>query len=304
MRNSLPDHLRNDSPTVVYQLRETIRSKLFNYKKFVQDIDVDSFIANPNTLPCDCDQSPFKNHDHGHVVTGDLDIVSDPKLRKLIAKGPKYREPLPFSCEQARQDIIDGIDDCIDAWSNKTGTIKSAFNAWKISIVNHVDQRTMSLRRPTKSIPSIFSYNTTRECLSNLHSKYVMVPIDKAANNVAFICKRFYLQVILDELGLVGSSSSTYTNINNSTPDSIIKQHQKDMFDKFNITVNEEMSTLPDIYWIPKLHKTPVKFRFIIASKRCTTKTLSKDLSSIFSLFQRQIETYHKKAHFYSGIKS
>ena len=45
---------------------------------------------------------------------------------------------------------------------------------------------------------------------------------------------------------------------------------------KFGFEVDEEMSTLPDIYWIPKLHKNPVKFRFIIASKRCTTKTLTK----------------------------
>ena len=64
------------------------------------------------------------------------------------------------------------------------------------------------------------------------------------------------------------------------------------------------MLTLPDIYWIPKLHKNPVKFRFIIASKRCTTKILSKHVSSIFSLFQKQIDTYHKKSHYYSGIKS
>ena len=64
------------------------------------------------------------------------------------------------------------------------------------------------------------------------------------------------------------------------------------------------MKTLPDIYWIPKLHKTPVKSRFIIASKHCTTKCLSKNLSSIFTLFQKQIDTYYAKAHFYSGIKS
>ena len=64
------------------------------------------------------------------------------------------------------------------------------------------------------------------------------------------------------------------------------------------------MRTLPDIYWIPKLHKNPVKFRFIIASKHCTTKRLSKNLSSIFTLFQKQIDTYYAKAHFYSGIKS
>ena len=131
-----------------------------------------------------------------------------------------------------------------------------------------------------------------------------MAPIDKAANNVAFICKRFYAQVLLDELGLVGSSSSTYSKIEQFSPDDIIRQHQTDMWEKFNITVEDNMKTLPDIYWIPKLHKTPVKFRFIIASKCCTTKSLSKDLSSIFSLFQKQIETYHNKAHFYSGIKS
>ena len=64
------------------------------------------------------------------------------------------------------------------------------------------------------------------------------------------------------------------------------------------------MKTLPDIYWIPKLHKNPVKSRFIIASKHCTTKRLSKNLSSIFTLFQKQIDTYYAKAHFYSGIKS
>lgn len=64
------------------------------------------------------------------------------------------------------------------------------------------------------------------------------------------------------------------------------------------------MLSLPDIYWTPKLHKNPVKFRFIIASKYCTVKHLSKNISSIFSLFSKQIEMYNKKAHYYSGIKS
>ena len=46
------------------------------------------------------------------------------------------------------------------------------------------------------------------------------------------------------------------------------------------------------------------KFRFIIASKHCTTKRVSKNLSSIFTLFQKQIDAYYRQAHFYSGIKS
>ena len=86
--------------------------------------------------------------------------------------------------------------------------------------------------------------------------------------------------------------------------ESVVSTHCTELKNKFNITVSNGMRSLPDIYWTPKLHKTPVKFRFIIASKYCTTKSLSKDLSSIFSLFNRQIETYNKKAHYYSGVKS
>ena len=155
-----------------------------------------------------------------------------------------------------------------------------------------------------KPCTSIFKDNAVTECLSELQSKYVMVPIDKAANNVAFVCKRYYALVLLKELGLVGSSTSTYSKISQHTQDDIIKRHQEELKLKFNITVPDTMLCLPDIYWTPKLHKTPVKFRFIIASKCCSTQILTKNVSSVFSLFQKQVETYHQKAHFYSGIKT
>ena len=131
-----------------------------------------------------------------------------------------------------------------------------------------------------------------------------MVPIDKAANNIAFICKRYYALVILQELGLSGASTPTYTRINNESPDDIINRHKEELKDQFNIMVDKNMSTLPDIYWTPKLHKNPVKFRFIIASKQCTIKHLSKKIASIFSLFDKQIDTYNKKTRYYSGINS
>ena len=37
-----------------------------------------------------------------------------------------------------------------------------------------------------------------------------MVPIDKAANNVAFVCKRYYAKVLLKEMGLINGTSDTY----------------------------------------------------------------------------------------------
>ena len=108
----------------------------------------------------------------------------------------------------------------------------------------------------------------------------------------------------MKELGLGDQSTSTYTRIFDQTPDDIISMHQQQMKEDFNVDITDDMKTLPDIYWIPKLHKNPAKFRFIIASKHCTTKHISKNLSSIFTLFQKQIDLYYAKAHFYSGIKS
>ena len=304
--NTLPINLRSDSPTVVYQLTDTIRSKLFNYKEFVQSIDVDAFLADNSILPCDCDHSPFVNGHHGHVMSGDLNIIPDPKLRTLIAKGPKYREPLPFSCERAKEEILVGLDACINSWSTKSGVDKVAFGDWRNTIAEGIDRRILSLDNSKRKAPyhSILKSSSTSSCLSLLQSKYVMVPIDKAANNVAFICKRFYATVLMEELGLSNESSSTYTHIQDQTPDDIVSLHQKQLKDEFNIEIDEGMRTLPDIYWIPKLHKNPAKFRFIIASKHCTTKTVSKNLSSIFTLFLKHIDTYYTKAHFYSGIKS
>ena len=55
---------------------------------------------------------------------------------------------------------------------------------------------------------------------------------------------------------------------------------------------------LPVMYWTPKMHKTPIGKRFIIASKKCSTK--KKAVSSIFKLIYNQILIFHKNAKFLS----
>jgi len=55
---------------------------------------------------------------------------------------------------------------------------------------------------------------------------------------------------------------------------------------------------LPIMYWIPKMHKNPSASRFIIASKKCSTKQISKAVSNAFKLIFHQIENFHTKAKF------
>ena len=69
-----------ETPTVVYDLKNTIRSKIFNFNKFVSSIDVDEFLRNPESIPCERAGSNFLDKHHGHILTGDLRIVSNKKL--------------------------------------------------------------------------------------------------------------------------------------------------------------------------------------------------------------------------------
>jgi hypothetical protein len=68
---------------IVYNLTKTTRSLIFNYKNFVQTLDVDAFLQDNSILPCDCANSPFKSDHHGHIITGDLDIVQHCKTPSL-----------------------------------------------------------------------------------------------------------------------------------------------------------------------------------------------------------------------------
>ena len=43
-----------------------------------------------------------------------------------------------------------------------------------------------------------------------------MCPIDKAANNIASICKKYYVQVLIKELGLFSATSNTYQEVNDT----------------------------------------------------------------------------------------
>jgi hypothetical protein len=49
------------------------------------------------------------------------------------------------------------------------------------------------------------------KCLSSLHDKYVIVPADKASNNIVFVCKSYYFECLIKELGINSNTSSNTT---------------------------------------------------------------------------------------------
>ena len=78
----------------------------------------------------------FVNPERQHVLTGNLKIVKNKKLGKLLSKGPKYREPVEIKWEDAKGAVEDGVN---------TFTIKKisplALQNWKNTILEQVDSK-------------------------------------------------------------------------------------------------------------------------------------------------------------------
>jgi hypothetical protein len=59
---------------------------------------------------------------------------------------------------------------------------------------------------------------------------------------------------------------------------------------------------LPYLYWIPKLHKTPYKQRFIAGSKKFYTKPLSILLTKILTAVKERLHMYCATVYTRSGV--
>ena len=61
---------------------------------------------------------------------------------------------------------------------------------------------------------------------------------------------------------------------------------------------------MPQLYWIPKLHKTPYKARFIAGSYSCTTTKLSKLITDCLKLVKYHCTAYCKTILGRTGVNS
>ena len=60
---------------------------------------------------------------------------------------------------------------------------------------------------------------------------------------------------------------------------------------------NDNDKTIPTMYWLPKIHKTSIGSKFIVASKTCNIA------SKVFKMVYNHGENFHNKSPFYSNFK-
>ena len=84
--------------------------KIFNYNIFLKNLkqnDIRSILDEG----CDCQNSPYIYEPHQHIITGDLQIVSNIDLRKFMSYGNKFREPIYQSATDLSTSLFTAVDD-------------------------------------------------------------------------------------------------------------------------------------------------------------------------------------------------
>ena len=85
------------------------------------------------------------------------------------------------------------------------------------------------------------------------------------------------------------------------TKSEILIDHRS-VLSSFGVNTKDDDIDLPSLYWIPKLHKDPYKQRFIAGSSSCSTKPLSKLLTSILTTVKDGLKKYSDVIYSHSGI--
>ena len=201
---------------------------------------------------------------------------------------------------------MDAVEDYARRWKKREVDQDhelESLSDWVRTIRSLVQVRIHKLKKCVNSrTKSVFKDQEAVKCLSSLHDKYVIVPADKASNNIVFVCKSYYFECLIKELG-INSNTSSNTTYKPTTfdKDEILANHRSFMT-SLNIPSGKESEDLPYLYWIPKLHMTPYKERYIAGSSTCSTKELSIHLTKILSAVEEGQSKYCETVYSRSGI--
>ena len=136
------------------------------------------------------------------------------------------------------------------------------------------------------------SFMHLKQGIQQSHRNYVLVPADKAANNVVVVCRLHYINTLKQELD--GTRAYLETDTDKM---SVVNAHLNDLPVKFSVCVNEGQDKLPTMYWLPKLHKRLYKARFIANSSSCSSTEPSKLLTSCLTAIKSHVIRYCETVH-------
>ena len=136
--SAIPSYFKNtDSPIICYKYNKSIRNTILNFNKLVFDLDIET--SSPDSW--DGKDSKFCYQPAGLIVTGNLKIITDSRIRSVISKGPKFKFPAHIDFNKCRETIASALNDYCTRWCKREHVESNALNNWKLKIFKIIDER-------------------------------------------------------------------------------------------------------------------------------------------------------------------
>jgi hypothetical protein len=246
--------------------------RIYNYNNVSKNL----YSSTINSCNCNKNSENF-NNDHGHIITGNTNIVKDNDLKELLNLGTGFR----ISTTQNKSTILNTFTKNIDSMIYNNAISYSlpvnAFNEWKHYIITEF--KDLINNNPTIKQHLNFNRQKAIDAILYIQNSFVVSYVDKTTSNYAFTCKYYYCKTLNETY----NDSSLYKKINDNSL--IIQKRINALYKKVKFQLKQ--FKFPYLILIPKLHKNPVKFRSVTVG--CGTylehanKQLLKVISNIYN---------------------
>lgn len=271
---------------VCKQLVPTVGYRVCNFRKAAQTCN--EYTPPDESCPCRRAFGPAFRPNDGCVLTMDLDIVRHPDLQQLMRQGAKFREN--FRVDAAKV-ISDSVLQFTHSCASKFDIDPQLFTEWsanvRAAVVNQLP--------PPFSSGSVLDRSDVQRALTRLRRLLVISVTDKADKNFTLVCKNFYKYTLIQELQTQGGA---YEPVN-LTAQQIYERYSTQLLagkcptlvrSKLLDACRRREFRLPLLYWLPKMHKSPPKARFIAASSNVMTTPLAQALTPMLVLIRNQLK--------------
>ena len=123
------------------------------------------------------------------MITGNLNVIPDIRVRYIISKGHKYRFPSNIDFPKCCREIAASLNDFSNRWCKRENVEYDALKEWKINIFKKIDTRISFYSRNTHLLhpKPKSSFRHRKRSVQDFHMNYGLVPADKAANNAVVV---------------------------------------------------------------------------------------------------------------------
>ena len=123
------------------------------------------------------------------MITGNLNVIPDSRVRYIISEGTKYRFPSNIDFPKCCREIAASLNYFSNSWCKQENVEPDALEEWKINSIKIIDTRISFYSRNAHLLPSKpkSTFRHLKRGIQVFHMNYVLVPADKAENNIVVV---------------------------------------------------------------------------------------------------------------------